>query len=151
MPCDLCGAEEELFLAEVEGTNLNVCKNCSKFGKVIEKTRMNKIPQKTEKVKTAPDIERVQVIVDNYSSLIKKKRESLGLKQKELAKKIAEKESVIHKIEAGHIEPNINLARKLEKDLSIRLIEEEKVEEMAIKPKTKDLTVTIGDMLKPKS
>lgn len=151
MPCDLCGAEEELFLAEVEGTNLNVCKNCSKFGKVIEKTRMNKIPQKTEKVKTAPDKERVQVIVDNYSSLIKKKRESLGLKQKELAKKIAEKESVIHKIESGHIEPNINLARKLEKDLSIRLIEEEKVEEMAIKPKTKDLTVTIGDMLKPKS
>ena len=151
MPCDLCGAEEELFLAEVEGTNLNVCKNCSKFGKVIEKTRMNKIPQKTEKVKTAPDKERVQVIVDNYSSLIKKKRESLGLKQKELAKKIAEKESVIHKIESGHIEPNINLARKLEKDLSIRLIEEEKVEKMAIKPKTKDLTVTIGDMLKPKS
>ncbi len=151
MPCDLCGAEEELFLAEVEGTNLNVCKNCSKFGKVIEKTQMNEIPKKTEKVKTAPDKERVQIIVDNYSSLIKKKRESLGLKQKELAKKIAEKESVIHKIESGHIEPNINLARKLEKDLSIRLIEEEKVEEVAIKPKTKDLTVTIGDMLKPKS
>ena len=37
MQCDLCGKEDELYLALIEGTELNVCKNCSKFGKIIKK------------------------------------------------------------------------------------------------------------------
>jgi len=150
MPCDLCGSDEELYATEIEGTRLNVCKSCSQFGKVIKKTTNIEIPKRIEKTKIMQE-EIVQVIVENCSSLIKKKREALGLKQKELAKKIAEKESVIHKLESGAIEPNISLARKLEKALSIRLLEEEKIEKTAIKPKTKDSGVTIGDMLNLKS
>ena len=152
MQCDLCGSEEELFLAEIEGTKLNVCKNCSRFGKIIGKTKTEGTQKikRTEKIMAVPEKEIVQIITKDYSNLIKEKRESLGLKQKELAKKIAEKESVIHKVESGHVEPSISLARKLEKTLGIRLIEEEKVEKVT-KEKTKDSGITIGDLFKSKS
>ena len=48
----------------------------------------------------------------------------MGLKQEDLAKEIAEKESVIHWLETGRHEPSLELARKLEKFLGIRLIDE---------------------------
>ncbi len=151
MSCDMCGADGELFLTEIEGSKLNLCKECSKFGTVIKKITNKEVSTQIEKIKTMPEEQIVQVIVKDYSGLIKKKRESLGLKQKELAKRIAEKESVIHKLESGQIEPNLNLARKLEKTLGIRLLEEETVKKTAIKPKRKNLDVTIGDMFKLKS
>ena len=41
MSCELCGRNNELVQAVVEGSMLNICKECSKFGNVIavRKTR----------------------------------------------------------------------------------------------------------------
>ena len=86
-------------------------------------------------------------VVSNYSELIKKAREKKGLKQDDLAKNIAEKESTIHKIETGALKPSFNLARKLELFLGIKLIgiSEEKRE---INLNLKDNSLTIGDLIK---
>jgi len=35
MNCDMCGSEENLFRATIEGSELKVCRNCSKHGKVL--------------------------------------------------------------------------------------------------------------------
>ncbi len=152
MQCDLCGAEtENIFRTIVEGTELNVCKDCSKYGKVIEK-RVIRVKEDVKKELTKPvepEKEIIQVIVPDFAQRIKKKRESLGLKQKEFAKKISEKESLIHNMETGSFKPSISLARKLEKFLKIKLIEEYE-EEHKKGSKTKTEGFTVGDLIKIK-
>lgn len=151
--CDLCGNETELYLTLIEGTELNVCKKCSKFGKVLKKIKTEheikkEIKEEKEKIKL-PEKEIIQIIVPNYHKLIKTAREKLGLKQEEFAKKINEKINLIHLIETGKFEPNIALARKLEKFLKIKLIEEHE-EVRTRKTKTKTDKFTIGDFIKVK-
>jgi len=150
MQCDLCGAEtENLFRAIVEGTELNVCKDCAKYGKVIEKKPIKEETKKQLTKTIEPEKEIIQVIVPDFAQRIKKKRESLGLKQKEFAKKISEKESLIHNIETGSFEPSISLAKKLERFLKIKLIEEYE-EEHKKGSKTKTGGFTVGDLIKVK-
>ena len=150
MQCDLCGAEtENLFRAIVEGTELNVCKDCAKYGKVIEKKPIKEETKKQLTKTIEPEKEIIQVIVPDFAQRIKKKRESLGLKQKEFAKKISEKESLIHNIETGSFEPSISLAKKLERFLKIKLIEEYE-EEHKKGSKTKTEGFTVGDLIKVK-
>lgn len=148
----MCGSKTKLFKAVIESVEMNVCRNCSKFGKVIGEVKEEK--QKGEKKadgikKGEPSTELVQVIVEDYAEKIKKTRENLGLKQKDFAKKINEKASLIHKIETGSFEPNINLARKLEKFLKIKLVDQH--EEIHKKePQSKSDVFTIGDLIKIK-
>jgi len=150
MQCDLCGAKtENLFRAIVEGTELNVCKDCAKYGKVIEK-RPVKVEEKRQFTKPAePEKEIIQVIVLDFAQRIKNKRESIGLKQKEFAKKISEKESLIHNLETGSFKPSISLAVKLEKFLKIKLVEEYE-EEHKKSSEIKTEGFTVGDLIKIK-
>jgi len=152
MQCDLCGTEtENLFRAVVEGTELNVCKDCAKYGKVVEKKPVRAIEEKEEYAKkpAEPEREIIQVIVPDFAQIIKNKRELLGLKKKDFAKKISEKESLVHNIETGSFEPSISLATKLEKFLKIRLIEEYE-EGHQKSSKTEADGFTIGDLVKVK-
>jgi len=123
----MCGrSSKDLVRAEIEGVEMIVCKDCARFGKILghvkKKTFEKKIQQPKKMIQ--PKIEEeVLVIRSDYPSVIKKAREKLGMKQSEFAKLLKEKESVIHKLETGEIEPSIGLARKLEKVLKVRLIE----------------------------
>lgn len=148
----MCGKETSLFRAVIEGTQLKVCGECGKFGRVIDQIRA---PEKENKKKIEKQIEEeleiIEGVVPDYSKKVKDARESLGLKQEALAKKINEKESVIHKIETGHYEPNLALAKKIEKFLNITLIEEQEIEKVkeASNPSSSG-SLTIGDLLKVK-
>jgi len=155
--CDMCSSPEIVYRIEVEGSMLNVCEKCSSYGRVVAKIRQaepEKKKKKQEKAaeeakKAAKTTETMQVIVSNYSDIIKRAREKSGLKQEELAKKIAEKESIIHKLESGIIKPDISLARKLEKFLKILLVEEVETESIGASEKKRDSEgLTIGDMIK---
>ena len=86
----------------------------------------------------------------DFAKKIRKKREQLGMKQEEFAKKIAERESVVHKLETGEFTPSLKLAIKLEKRLNLKLIEELEEEKQKIKLGTESAELTIGDMLKLK-
>ena len=99
--CDMCGNETTLFRTNIEGTELNVCRNCGKHGEIIAPARKS-IPKATEETKTAQPVKKkstelIQVIADDYSSRIRNARERKGMKQEELAKALSEKESVIQK------------------------------------------------------
>ena len=148
--CDLCGREtERLVDAIVEGAMLSVCEHCSRFGHVVVVEKPEVVEKKPEKKIIVEEKEELELIVQDYAERIKKARENLSLKQKQLASNIGEKESMIHKLESGHIKPSIVLAKKLENFLKIKLIE--KYEE----PKEKELDfedreITIGDLIKIK-
>jgi putative transcription factor len=149
MACDICGSEERLFKTNIEGTILNVCRECSKFGKVISEIKpAEKIrPKKITMSKPEPGPEVIQIVAEDFAEKIRSKREKLGLKQEDFAKMISEKESVIHKLETGEFQPSLELARKLEKILNIKLIEEYEEEHKAA-AKTSAETPTIGDLIK---
>ena len=141
--CEICGQEKEsLMKAIVEGALFNVCEGCYKFGNVI----VVKQPKKEERIIKRETTEIINIVNQNYPSLIKNAREKLGLKQQELALQLNEKESIIHKLETGSLQPTIVLAKKLEKVLKINLVElyQESHESINLK----DDKLTIGDLLK---
>ncbi len=149
----MCGSNGFMLKAEVEGSVLTVCKNCSKYGKVISQIREETVKEKKKKQKitverpTKSKKEIMFIITKDYAKKIKDKREQLGMKQEDFAKMLNEKESVIHHIEQGKFKPSIDLARKLEKKLKISLIEtHEEDHSKIIKPSSEGFT--IGDFIK---
>ncbi len=145
MQCEMCGSNAgRLLKADIEGSVMNVCSSCARFGKLI---KAPPVYEKRIERKREPDKKPVEIIVANFSSLIKNKRERLGLKQEQLAKKLAERESIIQKLETGQFVPGVELARKIEKILRLRLIEEYKAD-MAEQPKAmKGSAMTLGDFV----
>ena len=148
MLCDMCGSSGSLFRAEVEGAILTVCGKCSRFGKVLGAVKQHEI-QKAGQNKPVEKPELMDIMVDGYAGKIRKKREELGLTQKDFAKKINEKESLIQQIESGNFHPDISLAKKLQKALGISLLEEYEEKHEAMQH-AKSESFTIGDFIKVK-
>jgi len=146
MGCDMCGKEGQLFKALIERTELTVCKKCGDHGKILRKISPPK-PAIKKTIEAKKEI--IETITSDYSKKVRNAREKLGMTQEEFAKKIKEKESVVHKIETGIFEPSIPLAKKLGKILHIKLIETLE-EETAPVAKGKSTALTIGDLLNSK-
>ncbi len=154
MQCEMCGKESNLIRALIEGTELKVCPRCGKHGKIVgivkpdspkEKKKREKIEKK--QVETVIEKEILSFIVPDFAARIRAKRESFGLSQKDFAKSVNEKESLMQKLESGKVAPSIALARKLERLLSIKLIEENKEEKVQFS-KQKSNGFTVGDFIK---
>ncbi|MFT4326771.1 MAG: helix-turn-helix domain-containing protein [Candidatus Woesearchaeota archaeon] len=120
MACDMCGAKEPLEKTMVEGAILNLCHTCKKVGTPI------KDPKTFTPKKRAPRYE--EKVVENAGALVKYKRESLGMRQVDLAKMLLIKESLIHHIEVEDIPLTLELAKKIEEMLKIALVEKELLE-----------------------
>ena len=149
MPCDMCGADTELVLVEIEGARLHVCGSCGQFGKVLGKVRPLAPVRKIRISRPKPQKPAVPewVLVKDFAARIRRKRESLDLKQKEMGQRLAEKESLLHKIETGSFKPGIDLARKIERILGITLLEKTEPIETTL-PKAKGEAPTLGDFVK---
>jgi len=141
MQCEICGKDTNLVKAIIEGTELNVCSNCSKFGSVI-KIAPKFVPKPKKIVVEQPEEE----LVENYGEIIKNARERLGLKQEELALRLNEKHTLIHKWECNELKPTIETAKKLEKFLGIKLMQVYKKGELEKHKSSGGLT--IGDLVK---
>jgi len=154
MMCEMCGEEKlHLYKAIVEGSIISVCDRCKKFGEVIsvEKPKVEEPKKEKPKPEVKLEDEIQEVVVDDYSWKVRKAREEKSMTQEELAKALAEKESMIHKIESNQMVPSLQLAKKLEQFLRIDLIEEfnpnkEPVKELNLK----DEAITIGDLIRLK-
>jgi putative transcription factor len=146
MQCELCGKDTELFTAMVEGIQLRVCAGCGRFGKVFRKIQP---PAATKAARVKSEPVQVESVVSDYSNKIRAAREKRGLTQIDFAKLITVKESLIHKMETGHFEPPIDMARKMERILRITLVEVRQ-EEGVVKQEKEEKTegLTIGDILK---
>lgn len=152
MNCEMCGKEAELYTANIEGTHLKVCKKCAGHGRILEKPKSQTAPRRIKKPakKEEPEEkELTEAVTEDYAKKIRDARTKLEMTQKEFAKKINEKESLLHKMETGSFKPPIPLAKKLEKILNIKLVEQRE-EEKVVMPKQKKSSgpLTIGDMIK---
>jgi putative transcription factor len=150
--CEMCGREAELVKAVVEGSQLDVCMGCARFGKIVSRPQFRQRDAKQAPRAPLPKRkETVELILPDYSEKIRNAREKLGLTQEEFSKKLNERESFMQKIESGQMKPSIDMARKLEKELHITLIENYEEGEVPIEtPKSKTDGFTLGDFIKDK-
>ncbi len=87
-------------------------------------------------------------LVEDYAERIRKAREKLGWSQRVLAEKVKVSENVIKRIESGRLRPTIDLARRLEEVLGIKLLVPSVDQELTEAGSTKVKTyVTLGEIL----
>ncbi len=132
MQCEICGSDIKgnQIRVTVEGTVLDVCGKCARYGKPQDKwSPVSRKISPTERVvvthKPRRDVfDKLQdEIIPDYAQIIKKARESHGLTIEELASKMMEKAALIRKIERDELIPEDAIRKKLESTLNIKLTE----------------------------
>lgn len=152
--CEICGKATALCKCIIEGCEMSVCNVCSKYGERTSDFSMpsnikNKDAKKEKPMERNKESEKEIAVSSGAGSRIKDARERKGLTQDQLAKAVAEKSSVIQRIESGHMAPAIATAEKLEKFLGIKIVEEVEAAEIR-KEAPGDEGFTIADLLKKK-
>lgn len=130
--CELCGVriEGKPNRVFIEGAVFIVCGGCVKYGgkelPMIDRRPPSSIgARQTRGVKPSPRprrFEEMYEVVEGYAKLVYEARDSFGLTRELLASQIGEKESVVKRIESGRMVPPIELARKLERVLKVKLL-----------------------------
>jgi putative transcription factor len=162
MRCEVCGRKIRSLpvRAVIEGAKLTVCVECSKLGTVIyEEPAAASAPASSSSTKnfvhipvivrkpSAPNVQISQEIVDDYATVIRTAREKAGLSIEDLGKKVAERASLLKHIETGKVEPNNQLANRLEHVLKIKLMVQISDEKVQATPKTPSEGMTLGDLI----
>ena len=166
MICEMCGKKSEwIKTVFIEGTELKVCKECSKFGESTDGTNRAKssttapvsravvnerLEARERRMRTRDvykDMDTSEDLIPDYAAVIKDARRERNMKQEDLAAKLNEKATIIAKIENGDMVPNDKLIKKLEKELDIKLTE--KVSSVASSSSgSGGKGLTLGDLIK---
>ena len=137
----------KLFLTEVEGSRIEVCESCGKYGSILEEIKSKQVVERVVIRKKIPELEEPEdVLKPNYGKLIMQARQKMGLERKKFAMKINEKESIIKRVESQQMIPDEKLQRKIENFLDIKLTEvyeKKKLNKGPTKP-----SLTLGDIVK---
>lgn len=143
MECEICGNGEAEYLILIEGAKLNVCQRCSGSGKIL-KMPQNISNEYSDVKKQGPAI---LEIVEDYGIRIQNARKKLGIGLDVLAEKLNEKLSFLERIEKQRTLPDERLAKKLEKELGIILLEESADEASENTNRDYSKGVTLGDII----
>jgi putative transcription factor len=120
--CDICGKNQVRAQILVEGAKLLACGACMRSGKVLH--RFDDDEAVVPPVPSAPaTLESGEEVAEGYGKTIRNARERMGLPIAVVAERINEKEAYLHGIEAERLMPTLEIARKLEKELAIKLVE----------------------------
>lgn len=130
MRCELCGGQirGRAYLGIVDRAEMILCEKCVKrasrvygpLGQVGVSSRPAQKVRPPRRVRENVSME----VVEDYARIIKEARERAGLTRDALAAVLGVKVSVIRRIEEGALTPPIDLARKMERVLKIKLVEE---------------------------
>jgi len=98
------------------------------------------------------DVESVESLelIEDYGPQIRKARQKLCLSEKDLAKKMQEKESVVKNLEKQELMPDYRLISKLKKYLGLDIVDRMDADKGKILAKPTGAK-TIGDMLRLKA
>jgi len=156
--CDVCGSpiKGEPLLVEIDEAVLALCSDCARRYVSSKEVRFSKAEGSTTRIKRRDtrrgttfrvnrSVDRYE-IVEDYAELVKSARENLGMSREVLAKTLGIKESIIKKIEEGQLIPDIDLARRLEKILNVRLLTESENENTEVRRNTSK-ELTLGDVV----
>ncbi len=177
--CEMCGKEiprAASFTVKIERSVLTLCPQCyshystrnvgSSHSSRSEKTQaaasmhrssaqkevrssFSRRTPRTSSV-TARDVAMYD-IVDNYPELVRKGRERMGLSIRDLAQRVRESENVIKRIELGRLKPPLDLARRLEDVLKVKLIVRSIEDDINLATSPRADEVTLGDIVNIKT
>ncbi len=173
--CEMCGKAIDRKKAKtifIEGALLKVCEEC--YSKVMAKKagmqltvaskpsvairsspqlqisrKITSIPPQraqTRRISQQRIFERFE-LVEDYAVRIRQARERLGWSTKVLAMKVKESESTIKRIESGKLRPTIELARRLEEVLGIKLLVPIIDEGLSFNERKRVSGVTLGEIV----
>lgn len=148
--CEVCGralrgGSHEVF---VEGATVRVCKECYERisgGKRVQGAARPPSPPARVRASVRRKEQVEYELVENFGEVVRQAREKMGWTVQALAARLMESEGVVRRIEQGRLRPTIELARKLERILKVKLLQP--VAEEAPPPhveKAQDLT--LGDI-----
>jgi len=153
MRCEICGKKivGKPLKTKIDSSVMEVCKECSKFGKIIrEPTTSRKKSFRRPPKRSRRPMDTVYEVVEDYGRIIRSEREKRDWSREDLAERINEKVSVINRIESERMEPDIKLARKLERLLKIKLLEKFEADELEKTDGGQFHGATIGDIARIK-
>ena len=142
--CEVCGKPTStIYVTQIEGANMWVCASCAKGKKVVENINLGRVETREQATRKQRGKEEEEV-VEGYGEAIRKARESLTFSTKVLAERINEKESTLIRVEKEKTLPNVELTKKLEKELGIKLTaKSETASKVSIK---RDEPITLWDV-----
>ncbi len=146
--CELCGRPtKDIYVLNVENVELRTCASCAK-GKKVVRTELEPQPQRLSTAHYRPKKVREEdkLLVDNYASAIRNAREGMKIPLKVLAEMLNEKEHLLLRIEEGKTMPTIELTKRLEKALKIKITEDPKEPEKKFNA-GKSQGATLGDFV----
>jgi putative transcription factor len=160
--CEMCGKKVGTRRYMVEGTVMNLGLECAKYGTALDtptpapagsqaavQQGMERRAQRMAS-RSVYDQE-AWVVVENYGPLIHKAREGRGLTHEQLGNKVQARVPELKHIEAGKLRPGDDLAKRLERELGITLLEKVEGPPPVVSGAKKDAGgagLTIGDLLK---
>jgi putative transcription factor len=156
MQCELCGTDcgGHCKPALVEGVRMMLCPGCMKHGKGIKEVRgtpehVHQSLLKRQRRHREKDVYQKmdREIISNWGEVIKGARNKKGITREKLGFNIGQRAVTISKIENGELRPSDDVAKKLEKELSITLFEEVKEVHTPVS-KTPNQGLTLGDFIK---
>ena len=143
--CDICGKSSVRAQIMVEGAKLLACAACMKSGKILHRFNGGEAPQTSWQPPSA--VESSEEIIEGFGKTIRDARERIRLPLAVIAERIKEKESYLNAIEHERLMPTIEVARKLEKELGIKLVEKVQSVSTSSRPIKGFSEPTLADML----
>ncbi len=128
--CEMCGKQmTDVFIIAVDPAQLRVCKKCAKGAKVIGRDSTMPISSRPAPQQSRGNAEEDMELIENYGAAIRNAREAMKLPLKVLAEMLNEKETLLLRVEEEKTKPPIQLTKKLERALNIRLAAPSKPED----------------------
>ncbi|MFH0897624.1 MAG: multiprotein bridging factor aMBF1 [Candidatus Bathyarchaeota archaeon] len=163
MECEVCGRQiiGKALNIVIDGAKLVVCSECAQLSTpasqsyreeraVVKKSapapRVRQQAVRTGETPIHDDLE----LVENYGSLVRKARENMGLTHDELSRKAGAKVSILQKLETGKMVPDLDLAKRLENTLKIKLLQPSSKVPVEERFSSKPSELTLGDVVSTK-
>ncbi|BAA81021.2 putative HTH-type transcriptional regulator [Aeropyrum pernix K1] len=133
--CELCGAEirGRPYRVSVEGVEMDLCLSCymklarSGRAQLLREARPSRRGAARGGSGGARRPRRVPLdmydLVEDYPERIREAREARGWSTAVLAQKLRISETMLRRIESGKLKPSLDLAKRMEKMLGVKLLE----------------------------
>lgn len=122
--CEFCGAEVPGggYRGLVEGAEMVLCGRC--FERLSRSGRASPLPRpRGPPRRRARRLEEELELVEDYHDRIRRAREGRGWSPGVLAQRLRVSEALVRKLESGRLRPTLDLARRIEALLGVRLLE----------------------------
>lgn len=160
MNCEMCGADfPHLKRARVEGTIMNVCNQCTRFGEILDAPKAaattgpatieSRLQDRQRRRETRNVLDEMEgELVEGFGERIRLAREKKGWTRQQLADHIHQPVPTVTKYEAEHLHPSDKAVQLLQRELGIKLIEAVPRSQQANTSTTPSRGLTLGDLIK---